>query len=182
MMCSHTDHWCFGGTYTWLYGIKSQKIILCVITAENLRSDKSILPRDKSLDIFPVFLILWTYIVLPFPNLLSSYNLPLSSNSQVFNLSLVLLGKRNRNWRMVTSTKEPINLFVTNHQSSHSRHGCLSAFMCRYQPCDGLIPHPRSPTNCLRIKKLKRNNAFHGCPMLKSGRNGEKRKTERENH
>jgi hypothetical protein len=30
----------------------------------------------------------------------------------------------------------------------------------------GLIPRPRSPTDCLRIKKLKWNKAFHGCPML----------------
>jgi hypothetical protein len=39
---------------------------------------------------------------------------------------------------------------------SHSRHGCLSAFIlclcclvCRQRPCDGLIPRPRSPTDCL---------------------------------
>jgi hypothetical protein len=41
-------------------------------------------------------LILWTYTVLPFPILLSSYNLPLIINYHVFNLSLVLLGKRNK--------------------------------------------------------------------------------------
>jgi hypothetical protein len=39
---------------------------------------------------------------------------------------------------------------------SHSRHGCLCAFIlrlcrsvCRQRPCDGLIPLPRSPTYCV---------------------------------
>jgi hypothetical protein len=37
----------------------------------------------------------------------------------------------------------------------HYRYGCMTAFfcvcvvMCSYQPCDGLIPCPRSPTTCL---------------------------------
>jgi hypothetical protein len=39
---------------------------------------------------------------------------------------------------------------------SHSRHGyqcafilCLCCFLCRQRPCDGLIPSPRSPINCV---------------------------------
>jgi hypothetical protein len=39
---------------------------------------------------------------------------------------------------------------------SKSRHGCLCAFIlclccsvCRYRPCDGLIPRPRSPADCV---------------------------------
>jgi hypothetical protein len=41
---------------------------------------------------------------------------------------------------------------------SHSSYGCLSVFiLCLYRlrACDGLIPHPRSPTHCLRFKKQK---------------------------
>jgi hypothetical protein len=61
---------------------------------------------------------------------------------------------------------------------SHSKHGCISAFilcLCRYRPCDGLIPLPRSPTDCLRIKKLKWNKAFRGCPMLHREQQGKER-------
>jgi hypothetical protein len=47
------------------------------------------------------------------------------------------------------------------------------------RPCDGLIPRPRSPADCLTIKKLKENKAFHGCPMLEIGKN-RKRMKERE--
>jgi hypothetical protein len=52
--------------------------------------------------------------------------------------------------------------------------------LCLYRerPCDGLIPHPRSPTDCLRIKKLKWNITFHGCSMFQSG--GNKKERERE--
>jgi hypothetical protein len=39
---------------------------------------------------------------------------------------------------------------------SHLRHGCLFAFilclccsLCRKRPCDGMIPRPRSPTDCV---------------------------------
>jgi hypothetical protein len=46
---------------------------------------------------------------------------------------------------------------------SHSRHECLSAFIlclccsvCRCRPSDGPIPRPRSPTDCILIKKLKK--------------------------
>jgi hypothetical protein len=48
-------------------------------------------------------------------------------------------------------------------------------------PCDGLIPRPRSPSNCLQINKLKWNKAFQGCPMLRRGSNRKKeRQRERE--
>jgi hypothetical protein len=43
---------------------------------------------------------------------------------------------------------------------SDSRHGCLSVFILylyRQRPCDGLIPRPRNPTDCRRIKKLRGN-------------------------
>jgi hypothetical protein len=29
-----------------------------------------------------------------------------------------------------------------------------------FRPCDGLISRPKSPINCLKIKKLKRNECF----------------------
>jgi hypothetical protein len=39
---------------------------------------------------------------------------------------------------------------------SHSRDGCLCVFIlclccyvCRYRPCDELIPRPSSPTDCV---------------------------------
>jgi hypothetical protein len=39
---------------------------------------------------------------------------------------------------------------------SHLRHGWLCAFilclccpLCRWRPCDGLMPRPRSPTDCV---------------------------------
>jgi hypothetical protein len=46
----------------------------------------------------------------------------------------------------------------------HLRHGCLCAFIlclccpvCRWRPWDGLIPHPRSPTDCVtEVEKLKK--------------------------
>jgi hypothetical protein len=41
----------------------------------------------------------------------------------------------------------------------------------RKRSCDGLISSPTSPTGCVRINKLKRNEVFHGCPMLQSGNN-----------
>jgi hypothetical protein len=51
----------------------------------------------------------------------------------------------------------------------------MSAFIL-YLCC---IPSPGSPTGSLRIKKLKWNKAFHGCPMRQSGSNrGEKKETE----
>jgi hypothetical protein len=43
---------------------------------------------------------------------------------------------------------------------------CVCVVLCRYWPCDRLITNPRSPTNCLKIKKLKWSQVFHGSPML----------------
>jgi hypothetical protein len=43
---------------------------------------------------------------------------------------------------------------------------CFFVALCRYRPCDGLMPHPRSPTSYLKIKKLEWNEAFHRCLML----------------
>jgi hypothetical protein len=61
---------------------------------------------------------------------------------------------------------------------SHSNHGCMSAFilcLCRQRPYDGLLPRPKSPTDCLRIKKLKWNKVFHGCPLLQNRSNRKER-------
>jgi hypothetical protein len=48
---------------------------------------------------------------------------------------------------------------------------CAYVVLSGWRSCDGLIRHPRSPSDCLKIKKQKWNKAFHGCPMLKSGSN-----------
>jgi hypothetical protein len=55
----------------------------------------------------------------------------------------------------------------------HLSYVCV--VLCSLWPCVGLIPHPRRPTDCLRIKKLKWNKAFHGCPMLQSEGNRKER-------
>jgi hypothetical protein len=51
---------------------------------------------------------------------------------------------------------------------SHSKHECLCEFIlcsccsvCRQRPCDGLISSPRSPTDCVQIKKLKKAAKIH---------------------
>jgi hypothetical protein len=51
---------------------------------------------------------------------------------------------------------------------SHWRHVCLRLFcgyvvLCRYRPCVGLIPHPRNPTDYLKLRNW--------CPTLQSGSN-----------
>jgi hypothetical protein len=56
---------------------------------------------------------------------------------------------------------------------SHSRHVCLRLLCVCI--CSGLIPRPRNPIDYRRIKKLKWNKTFHGCPMLQSGSNRKKR-------
>jgi hypothetical protein len=47
------------------------------------------------------------------------------------------------------------------------------------RPCDGLIPRPGRPTDCLRTKKLKWNKAFHGFLMLQSAGNRKEKETAR---
>jgi hypothetical protein len=46
---------------------------------------------------------------------------------------------------------------------SHSRHGCLCAFIlclccpvCRWRPCEWLIPRPRSPTDCVEGQETEK--------------------------
>jgi hypothetical protein len=56
-----------------------------------------------------------------------------------------------------------------------------SEFVCRQRPCDGLISRPWSPTDCLRIKKLKRKELFTDALRSKEGeeeREGEEREEE----
>jgi hypothetical protein len=62
---------------------------------------------------------------------------------------------------------------------SHSRHRCLCAFIlclycsvCRYPPCDGHIPRPRSPIVC--VKMITEVNKRPG-PCLGWKRHWEKR-------
>jgi hypothetical protein len=54
---------------------------------------------------------------------------------------------------------------------------CNNCFLSEdiYRPCNGLIPHPRSRTDCHRIEKLKGDQAFHGSPVVQSWSNRKKR-------
>jgi hypothetical protein len=46
-----------------------------------------------------------------------------------------------------------------------------SVFVCRKWSCDGLIPRTKSPTDCLKIKKLKWNKSASRMPYVKVGSN-----------
>jgi hypothetical protein len=39
---------------------------------------------------------------------------------------------------------------------------CVCEFFCVGVPCEELITRPRSPTDCPRSRKLKRNGEFYG--------------------
>jgi hypothetical protein len=49
------------------------------------------------------------------------------------------------------------------------RSFCVCVALCSQRHCVGLIPRPGSPTDSLKIKKLKWNCVFHGCPTLQVG-------------
>jgi hypothetical protein len=52
---------------------------------------------------------------------------------------------------------------------------CVYSLFVQVEALRWADPCPRSPTNCLRIKKMKWNKAFHGCHMSQSGRNRRER-------
>jgi hypothetical protein len=70
----------------------------------------------------------------------------------------------------ITNVFARTNTGVVGSNPNRGMDICLRLFcvcvLCRLRPCDGLISRPRSPTGCLEIKKLKWNEAFHGCPLL----------------
>jgi hypothetical protein len=56
---------------------------------------------------------------------------------------------------------------------------CLRVFrvcvvLFRHRPCDWLIPRPRSPTDCLRIKKLSETKRFADALCSKVGETGQR--------
>jgi hypothetical protein len=71
---------------------------------------------------------------------------------------------------------------------SHSKHGRLYALqsmgVCMHLFCLRVgsalrrtDTRSRSPTECLRIKNLKWNTVFHGCPMHQTGSNRKERES-----
>jgi hypothetical protein len=42
--------------------------------------------------------------------------------------------------------------------------------VCRWRPCNGLIPRPRTPTDFYRIKKLKSGQCPEGCRAIERER------------
>jgi hypothetical protein len=80
-------------------------------------------------------------------------------------------------WHELSSPARTLGLWVRNTLKAWMYVFILCLYM--WQPSDGLISRPRSPAECLRIKKMKWNEAFHGCHMLQSGSN-RKRERERE--
>jgi hypothetical protein len=53
----------------------------------------------------------------------------------------------------------------------------LKAWMSAFSLYLCCIVRPRSPTDCLRIKKLKWNKAFQRCPIIQNGSNRKKRES-----
>jgi hypothetical protein len=63
------------------------------------------------------------------------------------------------------------NTGVLGSNSTQGVNVCLGSFcvcvlLCKYWPWAGLINRPRNPAGFYKIKKLKWNEAFQGCPVL----------------
>jgi hypothetical protein len=84
-----------------------------------------------------------------------------------------------------------ISLFPLQHWDrwfeSHSRNECLHSVLLRFALfcvgsglSSGWSPFQMSTTGSVQIKKLKWNEAFHGCPMLREGATRIDRQTDRQ--
>jgi hypothetical protein len=96
------------------------------------------------------------------------------------NLVLITVAAHSKAWTVFARSNTGIvGSNPTQNMGVSLRLFCV-VVLCRYRPCSGLIPHPRGPTDCPRIMRMKWNKAFHGCPILRSGSNRRERERERE--
>jgi hypothetical protein len=73
--------------------------------------------------------------------------------------------KNSRRWKMSKIS----HVYTYTRSSEKFRFTEITLKSMRQRPCDGLIPRPRSPTNCLRWRNWSETN---GCPVLQVGARG----------
>jgi hypothetical protein len=84
-------------------------------------------------------------------------------------LKPITVAMRSRVWNVFARS----NTGIVGSNPIQGMDVCVySAFLLGSGLASGLIPRPRSPTDCLRLRKVKWNEAFHGCPVLQVGATG----------